>query len=176
MTRDERQVTIQQHIRAIVLLPAVATLVVPAVILYLTRSANAGWSLAPPFHLAPIVAGILLAGLGLTLMVKTVSLFATVGQGTLAPWNPTRRLVVRGIYRHVRNPMISGVVGILLGEAVALGSIPLAVWCGTFAIVNLVYMPLFEEPGLERRFGEDYLRYKHNVPRWIPRFEPWDPH
>jgi protein-S-isoprenylcysteine O-methyltransferase Ste14 len=71
--------------------------------------------------------------------------------------------------------MISGVCCILLGEAVLFGSVPLAIWCLAFVALNLTYIPLVEEPGLERRFGEDYLHYKQNVPRWIPRFEPWDP-
>jgi protein-S-isoprenylcysteine O-methyltransferase Ste14 len=96
-----------------------------------------------------------------------------VGKGTLAPWDPTSRLVVRGPYRHVRNPMISGVLGILLGEAVLLGSVPLLVWFGLVLALNAVYMPLVEEPGLRSRFGEDYETYKANVPRWVPRLRPW---
>ena len=55
-------------------------------------------------------------------MVWTNRLFATIGHGTLAPWNPPEKLVVRGVYRHVRNPMITGVFCILLGEAVFFGS------------------------------------------------------
>ena len=69
-------------------------------------------------------------------MQRTISLFARVGQGTLAPWDPTQRLVVLGPYRHVRNPMISGVLAILLGEAALLGSPPLLVWFGAFFAVN----------------------------------------
>jgi len=106
-------------------------------------------------------------------MIKTVKLFATVGEGTLAPWDPTQKLVVRGIYRYVRNPMITGVSCILLGEAVALGSVALLGWFMLFFVANVIYMPLVEETGLERRFGEDYLAYRQNVPRWIPRLRPW---
>jgi protein-S-isoprenylcysteine O-methyltransferase Ste14 len=117
--------------------------------------------------------GIALIGLGCILVVKTVSLFVSQGQGTLAPWDPTQKLVVRGVYRYVRNPMISGVLGILLGEAICLGSIPLLYWSIAFLVINLIYMPLVEERGLERRFGEAYAHYRRNVPRWIPRLKPW---
>jgi protein-S-isoprenylcysteine O-methyltransferase Ste14 len=107
-------------------------------------------------------------------MVATIRLFVTVGKGTLAPWNPTQRLVVQGIYRHVRNPMISGVFFVLLGEAVLAASLPLFYWLVVFIIGNAVYIPLAEEPGLVKRFGDEYLTYKQNVPRWIPRLTPWD--
>jgi protein-S-isoprenylcysteine O-methyltransferase Ste14 len=69
--------------------------------------------------------------------------------------------------------MISGVFFILLGEAILVGSIPLASWLILFVLLNLIYIPLFEEPGLERRFGDDYRLYKQHVPRWIPRLRAW---
>jgi protein-S-isoprenylcysteine O-methyltransferase Ste14 len=105
----------------------------------------------------------------------TVSLFARIGKGTLAPWDPTSRLVVVGPYRHVRNPMISGVLTVLLGEAALFGSLPLLVWFGAAFAVNAVYFPLVEEPGLRERFGGDYEAYCAKVPRWLPRLRPWEP-
>jgi len=93
------------------------------------------------------------------LLVATIRQFVTVGKGTLAPWNPTQRLVVRGVYRHVRNPMIAGVFLVLLGEAILAASLPLLGWFAFFVIVNAVYIPLVEEPGLVKRFGGDYLAY-----------------
>ena len=104
-----------------------------------------------------------------------MALFARVGRGTLAPWDPTSTLVVEGPYRHVRNPMISGVLFLLLAEAALLGSVPLLVWFGAVAGVNAVYMPLVEEPGLVRRYGVEYERYRAAVPRWLPRLRPWQP-
>src|SRR5919202_986332 len=71
-------------------------------------------------------------------VVKTVVLFATVGRGTLAPWAPPERLVVRGVYRRVRNPMISGVLSVLCGEALLFGSVPLLEWFGAFLLINLI--------------------------------------
>jgi protein-S-isoprenylcysteine O-methyltransferase Ste14 len=81
--------------------------------------------------------------------------------------------VARGPYRFVRNPMISGVILLLLGEACALLSAPHAAWAAGFAIVNLIYIPLVEEPQLERRFGEPYREYCRHVGRFVPRLRPW---
>ncbi len=165
---------IRRHLGPIGLAPGVVTLVVPAVILYLTGAVDFGWGLPPPSWLLPLL-GCALIGLGLLIMYKTISLFASVGEGTLAPWDPPRKLVVRGIYRYVRNPMISGVLSILLGEAALFGSLALLVWFLVFFAFQALYTPLIEERGLARRFGEDYLVYKRNVPRWIPRLTPWVP-
>jgi|SRR5947209_2704077 len=166
--------SIFKHILSIILLPTVMTVVVPVTILYRTGTVNVGWSLPTPLNLASSLCGIVLIVLGLTLFAGTIALFATVGRGTLAPWDPPTRLVVRGIYRHVRNPMISGVLCVLCGETLLIGSIPLLGWFGTFFLINLIYIPLLEEPGLEERFGEPYRVYNQNVPRWIPRLKPWD--
>ena len=154
-----------RHLAAILLLPGIVTIGVPAWIVW--RSDASVGVLA--------IIGIPLIALGLALLVSTIKLFASVGRGTLAPWDPTTRLVVSGPYRYVRNPMISGVLFILLGEAALFNSIPLLVWSGAFFAVNAVYFPLVEEPGLARRFGDDYARYKANVPRWVPRMRPWSP-
>ncbi len=151
---------------AVLLLPVGVALLVPALIVWRT-GAEASWG--------PLaIAGVLSIAVGLLLVVSTIRLFASVGRGTLAPWDPTRRLVVRGPYRHVRNPMISGVLFILLGEAALFASVPLLLWFAAVLVVNAVYMPLVEEPGLQRRFGEDYERYRAHVPRWLPRLRPWD--
>jgi protein-S-isoprenylcysteine O-methyltransferase Ste14 len=82
--------------------------------------------------------------------------------------------VVRGVYRHVRNPMIAGVFFILLGESLLAASLPLFIWFVVFVIGNAIYIPVAEEPGLVKRFGDDYLAYQRNVPRWIPRVRPWE--
>jgi protein-S-isoprenylcysteine O-methyltransferase Ste14 len=106
-------------------------------------------------------------------VLATIRLFASAGRGTLAPWDPTTRLIVRGPYRHVRNPMISGVLFILVGEAALAASLRLLVWFGAVFALNGVYIPLVEERGLEARFGEEYGTYKAHVPRWLPRIRPW---
>ena len=70
--------------------------------------------------------------------------------------------------------MISGVLFVLLGESVLTASLPLFRWFLVSGIINAIYIPLLEEPGLVKRFGDEYLTYKRNVPRWIPRLTPWD--
>jgi protein-S-isoprenylcysteine O-methyltransferase Ste14 len=166
-------VTVWRQLRAIGPLPGIGALVIPTMIVLLTGEVSFGWGLPFPLDLLPPLAGCALIAVGLLLMFRTISLFATVGQGTLAPWDPPQRLVARGPYRHVRNPMISGVVFILLGEATLLGSLPLFTWFLVFFALNAVFIPLIEERDLERRFGADYRRYKENVPRWLPRPRPW---
>jgi protein-S-isoprenylcysteine O-methyltransferase Ste14 len=151
---------------AVLLLPFTATAVVPVLILWWTGETNVWWGSA---------VGVVLIAVGLVFVVWTIRLFSTLGDGTLAPWDPTANLVVRGPYLHVRNPMISGVAFVLAGEAVAFGSMALLVWFAAFVAVNAVYIPLVEEPGLRSRFGEDYEAYRTNVPRWLPRLRPWKP-
>jgi protein-S-isoprenylcysteine O-methyltransferase Ste14 len=82
-------------------------------------------------------------------------------------------MVASGPYRLVRNPMISGVALMLIGQALFWGSWETAIWAAVFIVINHVYFVVLEEPGLESRFGDDYRVYKENVPRWIPRIRPW---
>lgn len=161
-----------RQVRAIALLPGNVTVVVPAVLL-LVGGADVGWGHDGIGAVLVGLAGIGLIVCGFLLWLWTVRLFARIGRGTLAPWDPTPRLVVAGPYCYVRNPMITAVVAVLLGEAILFGSALILAWAGLFLALNLVYFPLAEEPGLERRFGEEYRAYKRNVPRWLPRRTPW---
>jgi len=164
-----------KHIRAILILPFMAAIVIPGVLLLKGGSLTIGLPFVLPVKIFSVLVGLLLIGGGLFLLFNTIRLFATQGDGTLAPWDPTQKLVVTGVYCYVRNPMISGVMGSLLGEAVVFGSWRIFVWFVLFAIINMVYIPLSEEPGLLKRFGEDYRIYCQNVPRWIPRMTAWQP-
>ncbi|MEW6280956.1 MAG: isoprenylcysteine carboxylmethyltransferase family protein [Candidatus Eremiobacterota bacterium] len=159
-----------RHLRAILTLPIVVLVVIPGLLLLSGPPASPGWGLPGGVGLG---LGLIAAGLGL--MGATIGLFGRTGGGTLAPWDPPTRLVVAGPYRYVRNPMITGVVLVLLGEVVAFGSWRLLVWCLTFAGGNLAWIPLVEEPPLRARFGESYAEYCRHVPRWIPRLTPYDP-
>ncbi len=161
-----------RHVRAVGLLPGLGVVGVPAAILAVTDF-EVGWGLAGALRVLPVLAGAAMLGAGLTLMYRTIALLARTGEGTLAPWDPTRKLVVRGPYRFVRNPMITGVLAVLLGEAAVAGSLAVAAWAAVFFAVNAVWFPLIEEPGLARRFGRDYEDYRRHVPRWIPRRTPW---
>jgi protein-S-isoprenylcysteine O-methyltransferase Ste14 len=163
-----------RQLLSVLLLPTIVAIVIPA-LLVSSYGTETGWGLPGAVGALPVLAGAGALLTGLWLAVETIALFGRVGKGTLAPWDPTRKLVVRGPYRRVRNPMISGVGLILLGEAAILGSAPILVELGLFALANLIYIPLIEEPDLAARFGAEYEEYRRAVPRWIPKRTPWTP-
>jgi protein-S-isoprenylcysteine O-methyltransferase Ste14 len=148
-----------RQLLAVLLLPGMVAGLIPA--LLLADADLAPWPLA--------LLGAALLVLGLFMIAWTVTLFARKGRGTLAPWDETSRLVVTGPYRHVRNPMISGVLAVLLGEAALFGSWAVLGWFAFVFALNAVYFPLVEEPGLRDRFGAEYDEYAARTPRWIPR-------
>ncbi len=158
---------------AILALPFTVATVIP---LWIARRNHVTFT--RPENLAGIALFLLAAGLlvvGMTLVGWSVFYFWSRGRGTLAPWDPPRRLVVEGPYRFVRNPMISGVIFVLLGEAGILRSTAHARWAVVFVLLNTIYIPLLEEPSLVARFGEPYTRYKRAVRRFVPRLRPWTP-
>lgn len=160
-------------VKAVVILPGTALVYVPGAILWL--SSGMPGAIAPASPEQPrFWIGVILAVGGFAFAVWTVRLFATAGKGTPAPWSPPANLVVRGPYRHVRNPMISSVLVMLVAESLLAGSWYLAGWMAVFFTIASVSFVKFEEPGLEKRFGDSYRRYKANVPRWMPRLRPWD--
>jgi protein-S-isoprenylcysteine O-methyltransferase Ste14 len=162
-----------RHARAITLLPGTAAVVVPAIILIAGESPSIGWGLEGALAALPVLFGLVLISPGLALWVWTLRLFIRRGKGTLAPWDPPRHLVVAGPYSRVRNPMITAVLTVLIGEAVLFGSPALLIWCAAFLGINWAYFVLHEESALERRFGDEYRAYRRRVPRWIPRRTPW---
>jgi protein-S-isoprenylcysteine O-methyltransferase Ste14 len=162
-----------RHLLSIALLPFTVAVLVP---LWLARSNNISPAIGTtvPQMFAQVV-GVLLLVIGLILFSTSLRKFVTEGEGTLAPWDPPRRLVVRGPYRYIRNPMISGVLFVLFGEALVLLSRPHFVWALIFLGANFIYIPLLEETGLRHRFGDSYVEYCRYVPRLIPRVRPWRP-
>ena len=118
-----------------------------------------------------IIAGTGTMIFGLLLFIWCIDLFVRVGKGTLAPWDPTRNLVLAGPYRYVRNPMIGAVALMLFGQALIWGSLIIGLWMIVFVGINHLYFIYMEEPGLERRFGDNYRDYKARVPRWIPEWK-----
>ena len=159
-------------VKTIIVLPGTVLVFIPAAILLVTQDSRFAPELASPtqtwFWLALLAAitGLALSGWAATLFVK-------LGQGTPAPWDPPKRLVIQGPYRYVRNPMITGALLILLAEAILFQSLPIATWLTVFFIGNAIYFPFFEEKGLEQKFGDKYREYKTHVPRWIPRLRAW---
>ena len=162
-----------RHLAAVLLLPFVVTVLVPRWALNAWATSDTRWISGSLGESAARIGAMILFAGGIALFVWCIALFARVGQGTLAPWDPTQRLIAVGPYRHSRNPMITSVLAILAAEALFLGSRVLAIWCALFASFNHLYFLLSEEPGLRLRFGESYDEYKRAVPRWLPRFTPW---
>ena len=161
-----------RQLLSVAILPFVVTVVIP---LWIARGERTTLSLgSTPLQLAAQALGVASLALGLWLFGYSLLHFASRGRGTLAPWDPPRRLVVTGPYRYVRNPMISGVVFILFAESLLLLSTAHALWAAGFLAANFVLIPLIEEPQLEARFGESYREYKRHVGRLIPRFRPWN--
>ena len=163
-----------RHVRAIIALPFLVVVVFPTLLVWQTGGPNAVWGYSRPLDLIITIVGALLIIDGLFVLGLTIRLFMKKGEGTLAPWEPTQKLVVEGIYRYVRNPMHSGVFMVLYGEGLVLGSMPILIFATAFVLIHLFYIPLSEERGLEKRFGEEFRTYKKNVPRWIPRLTAWD--
>ena len=115
------------------------------------------------------VVGVVMIIAGTALLLACIWEFARRGRGTLSPVDPPRELVVRGLYRYVRNPMYLSVTLIVLGEVLLTGSRALlAYWAIWFVAVNLFVIG-YEEPNLQRRFGESYARYRQTAGRWVPR-------
>jgi protein-S-isoprenylcysteine O-methyltransferase Ste14 len=166
-------VSLLRQLLSIAILPGTVVVLVP---LWIARANGIELALAGSAGgLVLQLAGLGALAVGVLLFASSLRRFATEGEGTLAPWDPPRRLVVRGPYRFVRNPMISGVIFVLFGEALLLLSLPHALWALAFLGLNLVYIPLLEEPQLEQRFGDPYREYCRNVPRVVPRATPWEP-
>lgn len=97
--------------------------------------------------------------------------FAVKGLGTPAPLDAPRVLVVKGLYRFVRNPMYVGVGSIILGETVGFGSELLLAYFFTFWLTVHLFVVFYEEPTLRRLFGNQYENYCRRVSRWFPRWK-----
>jgi protein-S-isoprenylcysteine O-methyltransferase Ste14 len=118
-------------VRSLIILPGTALVLIPTVIIVASKD----WS-CPPQMESPTELwfwlALLSAGIGLTLASWSIALFMQVGKGTPAPWEPPQRLVIRGPYRYVRNPMISGTLFVLLAEAMFFRSWPIGIWMVIF--------------------------------------------
>lgn len=133
----------------------------------LARQLDARFDLELPPYLRP--PGYLLATAGAALAASCVLAFIVRGRGTPAPFDPPRVFVATGPYRYVRNPMYAGAIAALLGAGLSIGSPSIAI-LGLCAWLSAhVFVVVYEERDLERRFGEEYRQYKSHVNRWWPR-------
>ena len=155
----------KEWIKAIIILPFNVIVVIPCVILYLTK-----FKFGLP-SLWQMILGIFLLLFGMFFAIWTMFLFHKIGKGTPAPWASPKHLVVEGPYKIVRNPMITAVLVILTAEALMLNTIYIFYWVILFFIINCIYFKFFEEKQLEQKFGNEYFEYKNEVPMWIPRIK-----
>jgi protein-S-isoprenylcysteine O-methyltransferase Ste14 len=128
------------------------------------------WSgISRPTHLGALeIAGIVVCLAGGVLALWCVLTFAFVGKGTPAPFDPPRRLVVSGPYRHVRNPMYIGAAVALGGAAIVYHSTALLGYLALFLLITHLFVVWYEEPTLEGLFGDEYATYRSTVRRWLP--------
>jgi len=121
-----------------------------------------------------IALGFVFILMGTSFLAWTTALFAAYGNGTLAPWDPTEKLVLLGPYRYVRNPMIIAVIMTIIGESLLFASLHLFAWAAIFWLIYHLWCVLWEEPQLELKYGRPYLYYREHVPRWVPLFKPFE--
>lgn len=147
-----------------------ATLFIGLVLVFLPAQLLSPSGIAPPEAMgARQVMGVVLAASGGALALWCVLTFAFVGRGTPAPFDPPRRLVVRGPYAVVRNPMYIGAGLALLGASLFYRSLALLGYAAAFFLATHFFVVLYEEPTLRRSFGADYESYCRQVRRWWPR-------
>jgi protein-S-isoprenylcysteine O-methyltransferase Ste14 len=136
-----------------------------------------GWEMRSPFaHWAPLrVIGAILVAAGAAVLIHAFVRFVVEGAGTPAPVAPAERLVVGGLYRHVRNPMYLGIVAAIVGQALLLGQLMLLGYALVALVVFAAFVRWYEEPVLTHRFGAQYETYRRAVPAWRPRLRAWKP-
>jgi protein-S-isoprenylcysteine O-methyltransferase Ste14 len=143
-------------------LPSIIAIIVPPLIAYFDPWNRVHWNI-----------GIFSMIIGAGILLWCVRDFYTIGKGTLAPWNPPKKLVVIGLYRFVRNPMYVGVLLLILGWSLFFCSPLLFLYVSIVAIGFHRRVVRNEEPWLKTQFGNDWELYQQEVSRWLPRITPW---
>jgi protein-S-isoprenylcysteine O-methyltransferase Ste14 len=135
-----------------------------------------GWHLGPPLLASGWTRwlGVALMAAGAPALFDSFARFALQGRGTPAPILPTEHLVVTGLYRHVRNPMYLGVVTVVLGQGLLIGSLRVLGYGAALWLTFHLFVLGYEEPKLRQSSGAEYDRFLRGVPRWLPRLRPWN--
>ena len=153
---------------------AVFLVVAPGVVAGLGPWLLTGWHTSdPPTPLVVLGAGLIALGTGV--LLHAFVRFVVEGRGTPAPIAATDRLVVGGLYRHVRNPMYLAVAATIVGQALLLGRPVLLAYAAVFWAVVATFVHSYEEPTLSAQYGEEYAVYRRAVPGWWPRLRGWSP-
>jgi protein-S-isoprenylcysteine O-methyltransferase Ste14 len=146
--------------------------VAPGVVAGLLPALMTGWEVEERLPGALRGLGFALVLISAAFLLQAFGRFALEGLGTPAPVAPTRRLVVGGVYRFVRNPMYLAVVGAIAGQALVFGSLGLLAYGAVVACAFVAFVRLYEEPALRAEYGAEYDAYRATVPGWIPRLTP----
>ncbi len=168
------QKSLIHQLASIALLPVVVVVVVPLLLLWWLPQWNLSYLLGAASEVLFGI-GLLSFLMSMAFYVSTVILFVRVSQGLLPPRDPFKKLVVRSYYRHTRNPMILGVLSLLLSLALIFDSVLLLGWCACFFMACHIFLSARQEPDLLNRFGGEYEIYQEHVPRWWPRRSGWRP-
>jgi protein-S-isoprenylcysteine O-methyltransferase Ste14 len=161
---SNHQFEIMMFIRALlsfIVLPGVAAGIAPPVIASFDPWRRAVW-----------MPGLVVMLAGAFLLLWCVRDFYVSGKGTLAPWDPPRKIVTVGLYRYVRNPMYVGVLLLVLGWSLYLSSVMLAAYMFVLATGFHIRVVRYEEPWMAAQFGKEWETYRATVPRWLPGSKP----
>ncbi|HEY6446591.1 MAG TPA: isoprenylcysteine carboxylmethyltransferase family protein [Acidobacteriaceae bacterium] len=134
------------------------------------------WRFSSPAWDPPPVrsVGVALTVIGVVALVECFARFATRGRGTPAPAMPTETLVVSGLYRYVRNPMYLAVFAVIVGQWMLFGDRGTLLYAACVGVAFALFVMLYEEPTLRRRYGAQYEEYCSHVRRWWPRLQAWN--
>ncbi|MPW24275.1 isoprenylcysteine carboxyl methyltransferase [Alkalibaculum sp. M08DMB] len=147
---------------AFLYLPGVIAFLVPVII-----------AIYDPWRSSFISIGVLVIINGLLVLIWCVRDFYISGRGTLAPWEPPKKLIVIGLYRFVRNPMYIGVLILVLGWSILFSSPLLVLYMFILAISFHIRTVKYEEPYLKEQFKDEWELYRRKVPRWFPKIDFW---
>ena len=147
-----------------------ASLFIGLLLVYVPARLLSWFGMARPTAIgAPQIIGMVVGSAGSVIVLWCIVSFASVGRGTPMPLDPPRRLVIRGPYRFVRNPMYIGAGLALAGAALFYASLPVLVYAGFFLLATHLFVIGYEEPALRRTFGQEYEAYCDRTRRWWPR-------
>ena len=164
---------IKEYLKVVLILPGNVLITIPFLIFLFTRKSYSYYLVGFDNFLFYIAMFFL--ALGLFLAIWSVRTFYSKGgEGTPGPWRPISNLIISGPYRYIRNPMILGVVNLLLFESAFFTSFLFLLWAIVFFVGNIIYFKTFEERELIMRFGMDYENYKNEVPMFFPKFTPYN--
>jgi len=148
---------------------AIFLVIAPGVVAGLVPWWLTGWRTGADYPAPVRIGGALLAAAGAVALLAAFAQFAILGRGTPAPVAPTEQLVVRGLYRCVRNPMYLAVLAVIAGQALLLSRPVLLGYAAVVAAAFIAFVHGYEQPALTRRYGAQYQAYQRAVPGWWPR-------